>query len=720
MESRLGLLLRRHPRRSRIIAWSLLPAIVLPYVWARASTSSQADTIHSLLFLVPVALATLGSALAWVDSDRATITRTAWGGMTVAIGLLFAGAIYYAAYQVIVSMEGPPAPSAFDVLNLAAAIALVGLLNFMTGVRYETILARVQVAAVAGVFVVAVHAVLYRWFSAPIAAASGHSGAEASLWAWYSTVGTLLVVGCAVVFYRDRRTAWAPWRLYALVSILGFGFGVFLWPTSFMTPAPDSASDIVLSVAYIVGYFLFFMSGVSWLTSESRASLPRTSIVTRGSVGARTGLAVTSFALLALPLLALSFFTAEVGTFDRFLYFGGLVLTTILVVLRTALSDYEAMGLRKSATVDPLTSVANRGAFDDMLNEGIQWARAHNSRVSLAVVDIDDFARFNVVNGTVQGDAALAALARCLRDHAGIDGSVARLGGDEFALILKGLSNSDASARVSEILRQSEPISRGGESPALSAGVSSWPEDGETADDVLAAADAALYWAKYQGKHRVQVYDDVVVRALAAEERVSAYEQKSRTDIVRALAAATDARDSATAYHSRQVAALAFLVAEAVGLGSGRARDVQMAALLHDIGKVAVPDSVLRKRSRLSWAEREVLMEHADVGARILGATELANMAPWVRAHHEQWDGGGYPDGMAGPAIPLEARIIAACDLYDQMVSGTPERGPLSHSAAIQELDQSMNRALDPDVAEALIEVVSQHRSIGWSEAWLT
>ena len=162
------------------------------------------------------------------------------------------------------------------------------------------------------------------------------------------------------------------------------------------------------------------------------------------------------------------------------------------------------------------------------------------------------------------------------------------------------------------------------------------------------------------------------------------------------------------------------MVAEALGLDPTQAEDVQMAALLHDVGKVAVPDSVLRKRARLSPGERAVLAEHVLVGERILAGTELAYMAPWVRAHHESWDGSGYPDGIAGEDIPLEARIIAACDVYDQMVSGNPERGPLSRSAAIQELDQGMGRTLDPDVGEALITILGQSRAIGWSGVWLS
>jgi putative nucleotidyltransferase with HDIG domain len=233
-------------------------------------------------------------------------------------------------------------------------------------------------------------------------------------------------------------------------------------------------------------------------------------------------------------------------------------------------------------------------------------------------------------------------------------------------------------------------------------------------------ADGALYWAKYQGKHQVFGFSDVVSQALQAESRIRAVHEHSRLDIVRALAAATDARDAATAYHSRQVAALSAVLGEQLGLDRDRINEIQTAALLHDVGKVAVPDSVLRKRSRLSPGERALLREHSELGARILDATELSYMAPWVRAHHERWDGAGYPDGLSGEEIPLEARIIGACNLYDQIVSGSPERGPLSREAALQEIDQGIGRALDPRVGEALIDVLERSRSLGWSEAWLS
>ena len=714
--------LRGYERPARLAAWMVLPVCASVYVWAWMSGSSTSVTVRVLAFMVPTALAMLGPLLAWMASDRGTRARVMWGGFAIATAFLFASEAYYALYQVLVSPAGPSTPSMFDVLNLVAALSFFGLLVSMSQLRFTTPTGGLQMMCGALAFLVAGNALLYRWFTAPLAAGAGHSAIEAAVWALYSSVGGALLLGCAWGFLRHRGVPWVTWQVLGIASVSAYAFVVLLWPLWYVgTTAPgDATSELLFNVGYMTGYHLFFMASVYWLTTDptpwarAAVSKPRTA-------GSSASVAITTFALATVPLLALALYASGQGSFDRLFYFAGLAVTTLAIVLRTSLADAECMGLRASASADPLTSVLSRKAFMEELCEAIARARTYGTELSVAIVDIDDFARFNVVHGRDAGDAALKRIARSLNEQVSKDGTAARLGGDEFVLLLTGLSGARARSHVRRVVgTAADAASAGPEQIGLSAGLSSWPDDGVVGEDLLATADAALYWAKYQGKNRVDAYSEAVKRALTTTERARGLARKAKSDIVRALAAATDARDSATAYHSRQVAALAFLVAEAAGLGQERVHEVQMAALLHDVGKVAVPDSVLRKRSRLSPAERAVLTEHAELGARILAGTELAYMAPWVRAHHERWDGTGFPDGSAGPAIPLEARIIAACDLYDEMVSGTPERGPLSRSAAIQELDQSMGRALDPDVAEILIEVVGQGQAVDWSEAWLS
>jgi len=197
------------------------------------------------------------------------------------------------------------------------------------------------------------------------------------------------------------------------------------------------------------------------------------------------------------------------------------------------------------------------------------------------------------------------------------------------------------------------------------------------------------------------------VEALDADERIRKLEEQSELAAVRALAAAVDARDSATQYHSRNVAALAVRVAQSLELSHDTTRLLEVAALLHDVGKIGVADAILRKRGALTAVERRDIEEHPVLGERILASNRFDEILPWVRGHHERWDGTGYPDGLAGEDIPLEARILALCDAYDAMTSERPYRNALTPDAAIQELDLCIGTQFDPVLADVFIRMIS-------------
>jgi putative nucleotidyltransferase with HDIG domain len=177
---------------------------------------------------------------------------------------------------------------------------------------------------------------------------------------------------------------------------------------------------------------------------------------------------------------------------------------------------------------------------------------------------------------------------------------------------------------------------------------------------------------------------------------------------VRALAAAIDARDNYTHEHSAGVVSLAREVARRLGLDEPEIERVERAALLHDVGKVAIPNEILHKPGPLDDEEWAVMREHPVIGEQILRRTpELADIAPLVRHEHERWDGGGYPDGIAGEAIPVGARIILACDAYNAMITKRPYREPMSEEAAFAELRSHAGSQFDPAVVDGLLEVLS-------------
>jgi len=181
---------------------------------------------------------------------------------------------------------------------------------------------------------------------------------------------------------------------------------------------------------------------------------------------------------------------------------------------------------------------------------------------------------------------------------------------------------------------------------------------------------------------------------------------------VQALAAAIDARDNYTHEHSEEVVALATDVAHMLGLSPRDVEHIRRGALLHDVGKVAVPNEILYKAGPLTDAEAAVMREHPLIGERILRRTpELTDIAPMVRHEHEHWDGSGYPDGVAGQAIPIGSRIILACDAYSAMITRRPYSEPMSHGDALAELRANAGSQFDPGVVAALVRVLAERET---------
>ncbi len=205
------------------------------------------------------------------------------------------------------------------------------------------------------------------------------------------------------------------------------------------------------------------------------------------------------------------------------------------------------------------------------------------------------------------------------------------------------------------------------------------------------------------------IADEIEREALAGDLE----DLRTRAASIEALLAAVEARDSYTGEHSRAVVANAGAVARELGLGAAEMADVEHVALLHDLGKLAVPDYVLDKPTALTRSEWELMREHPEVGARIIASISgLEHLAPAIRAEHERWDGDGYPLGLAGEAIPLAARITLVCDAYDAMTTDRPYRSAMSHDDAMSELQLHTGTQFCGACVEALVAVLSRTVSV--------
>lgn len=324
--------------------------------------------------------------------------------------------------------------------------------------------------------------------------------------------------------------------------------------------------------------------------------------------------------------------------------------------------------LKEQALEDPLTGLANHRAFHERLRTEVSRARRYGRPLSLALIDIDHFKRLNDLHGHQAGDTVLAALAGMLQTNARASELVARVGGEEFAWLLPetdGLTAMQAVERARAAIA-GEPLWKN-ERITVSAGVSDLSR-ARDADELFRLADGALYWAKANGRDQVCLYSPEVVDSLSIEERAHRLERTQTLVALRSLARAVDAKDASTKAHSERVASLSHRLALAIGWSPERATMLRDAALLHDVGKLGVPDAVLFKPGGLERSEYEVVKRHAALGAEITADALTPEQCRWIRHHHEHWDGGGYPDGLAGESIPEGSRLIAVADAWDVMI----------------------------------------------------
>ena len=360
----------------------------------------------------------------------------------------------------------------------------------------------------------------------------------------------------------------------------------------------------------------------------------------------------------------------------------------------------------RKSRYDPVAGQAlTLPAFRTQVEMDLQQAARADRPLTLAIVDIDGFRRLNLRDGYAAGDRVLVALSELLAQRTG--GLVCRIAGDAFAVRILDADTAMAKQALENVLFELEAQVIGEVNAiSVSAGIAEAGR-GATPETLLAAAEAALEDARQDGGRRVATFDGDAVGAHIPEEEGAA-------DVAAALAAALEERDRYTGEHSESVVDLTARVAEALGLGPDEVSDVRRAALLHDIGKVGIPDEILNKPGPLDQREWRIMREHPAIGERILRAIPgLGPIARVVRHEHERWDGNGYPDGLAGTEIPLAARIILACDAYHAMVSDRPYRRAMSHTDAIAELNAHAGTQFDPDVVEALIGYLYGRRQAG-------
>ncbi len=365
---------------------------------------------------------------------------------------------------------------------------------------------------------------------------------------------------------------------------------------------------------------------------------------------------------------------------------------------------YEAE-LTRMATHDPLTGLANHRAFHERLDAEIARARRHARPLAVAVLDLDHFKQVNDRHGHLAGDHVLQTVAHRLSGLVREGDMLARVGGEEFAWILPETDAYGAYVAAERARRTvaAVPISPVGEL-GMSAGVCDLAH-AACGPELYGRADEALYWAKQRGRNRTFRYSPETAEELDAGHSRERRDHSAYLRYLSELALSIESRHPSFADHAARVADTAASLAQCAGWAPADVEALRQAALLHDIGKLAVPDSIIARTSPLSDAERAQLQTHAAIGAEMLAPALTAQQVAWVRHHHERWDGGGYPGRLARAAIPEGAQLLTLADALDAITHDRPHREALAPDVAMLEIRAHEGTQFAPR-AVALLERV--------------
>ena len=340
-----------------------------------------------------------------------------------------------------------------------------------------------------------------------------------------------------------------------------------------------------------------------------------------------------------------------------------------------------------------------------MVRLALALARAGDAgtRMTLGLVDVDDFKQINDAFGHPLGDRVLVEVAQHLETATDCVGTF-RFGGDEFAVLLS-CGKAVARSHVDALHRTlSEVEFSHGTVATVSVGTATFPDDATDLQTLERAADSALYWAKQNGKNRSCAYSAALAAPTAPGELERRIEYQARLRAAENLIRVVDAKDEYTGAHSERVALLVEAIAWRLGCDDERVEQLKLAGRLHDLGKIAIPDSVLQKPGSLTHEESCQLANHPELGASLLDGMDIRPVDVWIRHHHEHWDGSGYPHGLAADEIPFGSRLILVADAYDAITTERSYREAAAPDEAMAEIRAHAGHQFDPEVVQALQE----------------
>ena len=373
----------------------------------------------------------------------------------------------------------------------------------------------------------------------------------------------------------------------------------------------------------------------------------------------------------------------------------------------------------EKARVDELTGLLNRRSLDEMIDSEISRHSRYGGKFALAILDLDSFKAFNDTKGHLAGDTLLGQVGNIIKNKIRNSDQAFRYGGDEFAILLPQ-TTIEAASQVTERVRESiaSELDTGDINITASIGLASWPEDGMSHSDIIAAADLTLYRAKWSGGNRIFCASGTLSNLYFNESSTSKKDSNNRiVSIIYNLAETIDSRTPRTRNHSKKVAEYAVTLGKALEINTMGLKKLEACALLHDIGKINVSDDILDKTDELSDEDWAIIKSHPQLGANIVGnIPKLSESADGIRHHHENYDGTGYPHGLKGEDIPLDARILAIARSFDTSISNMKDSGSATVPAVLEEIKNCAGTKYDPHLVEIFVALYDKKPAITGGE----
>ena len=393
----------------------------------------------------------------------------------------------------------------------------------------------------------------------------------------------------------------------------------------------------------------------------------------------------------------------------------------------------------QSASVDNLTNLCTHRRFHELLTQELAFAESSKTKVSVVIFDINDMGQINKDYGHSKGDEVIKVVADKINENIKKQDIAGRYGGDKIAVILRNMNAEEAkyTAEYLTYLLSCCLVDDIGPVNRVSVGIATYPDDSTDKEKLLILAEQAVLVSKTKGYNNGRTiivstqdydfWDDTALNSFAAvmarrhsqlginfeEALVEQFQnenilsQNHLIEVVTSLASAIDAKDEYTKDHSSSVSRYSVALAKAINLSQKEVERIKLGALLHDIGKIGVPEDVLTKPSELTEEEFKIIQQHPTIGVeKILEPNPLLHdLIPIVKYHHEQWNGKGYPCGLKGEEIPLAARIVAIADTYHALISDRPYRKGLSVEKACSILEEGADIQWDKELVRQFISI---------------